>query len=126
MQTRGTISIPMYNCELTVIFTDGSLNKVYKSLMKKHDEYHPVAEEPGGIAFSPDNDITIYYIILSCINSTVEIWPFVHEIDHIKNYILQHRNVHYTRSNDESGAYLAGYIGDCIYKLMNKKQIVFK
>lgn len=127
MTNRFTISLDLYNCRITVILTDDSINKIYKRLQKKYSEQYIIEEiEPMGMAFSPDNDTSIYYIILNFTNNQIDIWAFVHEIDHIKNYILKYRGVHYNRINDESGAYLSGYIADCIYKIMKKKEIIFK
>lgn len=125
MQTRGRIAISMYGCDLTIIITDKSVLKIYKNLQKKHNETHPMTHEPAGIAFSPDDDHSQYYIIFNCANDCIDIEVFTHEIDHIKNYILFHRDVHYNRSKDEVGAYLSGHIASAVYKLMKKKGIEF-
>lgn len=124
MQTRETVHIEPYSCYLTVIFTDKSVKNSVNAIYKKHKEPHRLKTEASGVAISIGDGYS-YYIVYQQYGNKLGIDTFSHEIDHIKNSILQERDVAYSRDSDEVGAYLVGYISKLVYKIMQKKNINF-
>ena len=117
---KRTISIPLYDCKVIVIFAP-DINIESKRICRKHKiDSEDSAEEYCSVISSPDS-VHLYYILFGTDYLTLN--RFVHEISHLGGSILKSRG--YTQIDDEPLAYLNGYIAQEIEKIMLKNNIEF-
>lgn len=104
------IEIPIYGCDLTMIFTK-NLNKVVKkyNLEGNWGNY-------GALTFSNKSKFRHYVVAFTDANHLSNI---AHEIVHIKNHIFLDINAKIDLYNDEPEAYLTGWLFDQINNFLN-------
>jgi hypothetical protein len=100
-----TIDIPIYNCDLTIIFTK-DLNTVVKKYKLEGNW-----GEFGALTFEDKSKFRSYVVAFTDANHLSNI---AHEIVHIKNYIFLGINAKVDLHNDEPEAYLTGWLFDQI------------
>ena len=100
-----TIEVPIYGCDLTIIFTK-DLNEVVKKYKLKGDWGNY-----GALTFSDKPKFRNYVVAFTDANHLSNI---AHEIVHIKNHIYSDINSDIDLHNDEPEAYLTGWLFDQI------------
>jgi hypothetical protein len=111
---RKKIKIDQYNCQLIVILTDKikeDTNKIFKS-----DKInHRIDYEIEGIFLS--HDLDKYYLLLSSQHLSHN--TIAHEVYHAVVRITEDRDI----NDEESQAWLMGYIIELVYQFLNKKNV---
>jgi len=117
MRTKGTLNISPFSCKLHFIVTDqltNEMNRLYKKY-KREDKFDITAE---GCVFSPAMyDIYLVIDIQYLTHNTIS-----HEVFHVVNNIQKDRDI----TDEESGAWLIGYVSEFVYKFLKKKKIDVK
>ena len=105
---KTTIEIPIYQCKLTIIL-DKDLSYVtekYKTLDLSNY---------GAVTMRIPDKHSEYIIAFEYIEGSI----IAHEIVHLVNYIFKDRGVKLDIKNDESQAYLTGWLFKEIDKFLN-------
>lgn len=103
-----TINIPIYQCKLTIILTDGDLTCIEKKYSL------PSLEEFGAVTFKLPEKYRHYVVAFD----SQDLSNIVHEIVHVKNYIYNDCNMPLNTHEDEPEAYLSGWLFDQIYSVI--------
>lgn len=111
---RKRIKIDQYNCELIVILTD-KIKEETNRLLKKDKIPNRIEYEIEGIFLS--HDIDKYYLLLSLQHLSHN--TIAHEVYHAVVRITEDRDI----NDEESQAWLMGYIVEQIYKFLNTKNV---
>jgi hypothetical protein len=117
MKTKGTLNIAPFSCKLHFIVTD-QLESEMNRLYKKHKTGETFDIEAEGCVFSP----TMYEIYLVIDLKYLTHNTISHEVFHVVNNINDDRDI----VDEESGAWLTGYVSEFIYKFLKKKKIDVK
>lgn len=114
MKIKGTLKIHPFSCKVHFIVTDEvreEMNKLYK----KHKGGEKFEADVEGCVFSPMlHDVYILIDIKYLTHNTIG-----HEIFHAVNTIQRDREI----TDEESGAWLIGYVSEFVYKFLKKKKI---
>jgi hypothetical protein len=111
---RKNIKIDQYNCQLIVILSD-KIKEDTNKLLKKDKISHRIEYEIEGIFLS--HDIDKYYLLLSAQHLSHN--TIAHEVYHAVVRITEDREI----NDEESQAWLMGYIIELIYQFLNKKDV---
>lgn len=111
---RKTIHIKLYDCSIKLIVT-GNINQYLKGLYKKHKQTYQNDNNLAGIFDTFDLDK--YYIVLNIKHLSINLVS--HEIYHLVRRLSRDRNI----SNEESIAWLMGFISEEVYKFLKTKEI---
>lgn len=111
---RQKIKIDQYSCELIVIISDKIKDDTNK-LLKKDKLPHRVDYEIEGIFLY--HDIDKYYLLLSSQHLSHN--TIAHEVYHAVVRITEDREI----NDEESQAWLMGYITELIYKFIIKRNV---
>ena len=103
-----TLTIPIYNSKLTIILTN-DLKEV--ELKYKCDSL----ENYSAVVLAKRSNYVVAFNNSENIEKTI-----AHEVVHLKNYIFKDCGVLLDIDNDESEAYLTGWLFETIYKFINK------
>lgn len=112
MRNSKKLKLPTYNCNLIIIITDSlkkEVNSIYKRL--KHKEIFD--EEAEGILLTLDIDN--YYLIYD--TQYLSHNTIAHEVYHAVVKVTEDRDI----VDEESQAWLAGYLTEEVYKFIIKK-----
>lgn len=112
-----TISIPMYGCKLYLVITDDIVKSV-KKIFKDRKTDCDFEGEAEGVMFR--FGIDSYYIVIDvkCLsNNTI-----AHETYHAVHRITEDRCI----TDEESQAWLMGFITDSMYQFAGSKNIEIK
>ena len=105
---KTTIEIPIYQCKLTII-----LDKDLSYVTKKYKTID--LSDYGAVTMRTPNKHSEYIIAFEYIEGSI----IAHEIVHLVNYIFKDRGVKLDIKNDESQAYLTGWLFKEIDKFLN-------
>ena len=106
---KTIIDIPIYQCKLTIIL-DKDLSYIEnKYVTKSLSDY-------GAITMRVPDKFSEYIMAFEYSDGTI----IAHEIVHLKNYIYQDKGIELDRFNDESEAYLTGWLFEQIETILNK------
>ena len=114
---RTTIKIPTLHCQLVIVVTDdvnAEVNRVYKKYKSPMRLDDPVE----GVFFSIDIDR--YYLVIERKYLTYN--TIAHEVFHATIRITKDRGI----KEEESQAWLCGYLNAVIHKFLHKKNFVIK
>lgn len=114
---RKIIKIDQYNCNLIVILSD-KIKEDTNKLLKKDKLSHRIDYEIEGIFLY--HDIDKYYLLIS--QQHLSHNTIAHEVYHAVVRITEDREI----NDEESQAWLMGYITEQIYKFINKKNVEIK
>ncbi len=114
MRTKGTLNISPFSCKLHFIVTD-ELQKEMNKLYKKYKDGEKFDIEVEGCVFSP----CMYDIYMVIDTKYLTHNTISHEIFHVVNNIQKDRDI----VDEESGAWLIGYVSEFVYKFLKKKKI---
>lgn len=114
---RKRLKIDQYNCELIVIITDKIIDECNK-ILRRDKSQHRIDYEIEGIFLY--HDIDKYYLLLNCAHLTHN--TIAHEIYHAVVRITEDREI----SDEESQAWLMGYITELVYKHIYKNNVQIK
>ena len=117
MRHLKTLHLKMFDSDLKLIICP-DIEKEFNSLVKKKDLNLNFSGDAGGLAFS--YDIHEYYIMLR--DDAVAHSFIAHEIFHIVEKITKDRGIR----DEESRAYLCGYITKMVYDYLKKRRIKIK
>lgn len=105
---KKTIDIPIYQCKLTII-----LDKDLSYITKKYKTID--LSNYGAVTMRIPNKHSEYIIAFEYSEGSI----IAHEIIHLVNYIFKDRGVKLDIKNDESQAYLTGWLFKEIDKFLN-------
>lgn len=117
MRVSRTLQIPTYSTKLVIIVTDEmvkEVNRVYKKYGVKMTE----TAEPEGIMMT--NDLDCYYLILNEKYLTYN--TITHETFHVAMHMTRDRGI----MEEESQAWLVGYINQAVFKILDQKKLPIK
>jgi len=117
MRISKVFNIDIYSCKVQLIVTDDVYNEE-KTLYAKNGEDHEEYVASDGITLNFENDI--YYVVFS--TNSVSHNLIAHELYHLVCSICDYRNI----EEEESRAWLCGYLTEMFYKFLDKKNITIK
>lgn len=112
---RSIFKLPLYDCKIR-IHIEPNISSKFQSLCKKLGQ--TVDWNVEGAVLS--NNMSLYYILLDKDKLSHNL--ISHEIYHLTRTILEDRVI----EDEETGAWLSGYLSSVIYRLINKHQLVIK
>lgn len=106
---KKTINIPIYQCKLTIIL-DKDLSYVTKT-------YNTIdLSDYGAVTIRVPNKHSEYIVAFEYNEGSI----IAHEIVHLVNYIFEDKHIKLNLKNDESQAYLTGWLFKKIQKAIGK------
>lgn len=117
MNTKRTLSLPMYNCKVYFMVTSELSNEVNK-LYKKNKLPEMFVDEAEGVMVS--FNIDSYYVIIE--DKCLTYNTIAHEVHHLITRISEDRGI----EDEEAEAWLSGHLSEEIYKFLDKKKIAVK
>lgn len=121
---KGTFSIDMYiaRIEVHVMATAKDVSVKVRQLCKKYKVCHKdVVKEAYGYTVTFSSAPRTYYLILSQDGLTVN--TISHEIDHLRNYVLEYQGIETGGYNNETSANLNGYLTERIFRFLTQNNI---
>lgn len=112
-----TIKLQTYNCKLHIKVVD-SVSKEVLKLYKKHRISEEFNGEAEGATLT--GDLNNYYILLG--NRYLSHNTIAHEVFHVATRITEDRDIR----DEESQAWVAGFITGAVYKFLDKKKLTVK
>jgi hypothetical protein len=106
---KKTIKIPIYGGKLTII-----CDKDLSYLQNKYKTRD--LSNYGAVTMRDDKNYKNYIVAFECYDNSL----IAHEVVHLINYIFLDTGVELDRHNDESQAYLTGWIFKEIENFLNK------
>lgn len=122
MKSTFKFKVDIYGAYVSVIFTDTDqkgLKNLLKSLYKKFDENHEEDGAYDGCVFCPDADPYQYFVIFN--TNVLSHGLISHEIEHLKNNMLDSFDYKMNTPDDELPANLTELIISKIYSYIKKK-----
>lgn len=119
MKVSGKIKFPLYGCVLSVIFTDNPPKEV-NAIRKKYKEVSELDKDVEGVFVAIDSTIVEYFLIIDFKYLTHN--TIAHESYHAVKRITKDRDI----EDEESEAWISGFISGNIYKLLDKRGIKVK
>lgn len=119
------IKVPLYPCRFGVIVSNGykGVNKFLKSQGMSENidfvDYDAVTITHGVTIGKNGRRLRCVYIVLNTRDRGFTHGVVAHEIRHATNAILQHIEQRLDPNNDEAEAYLAGWIADFVYSVID-------
>ena len=113
---KGTFSVDVYDCSVTIILTDRVQHMINRYLKKDNAEEIPY--EVDAFFFRPSDRIGKYFLFFDVNNCNVQLVN--HEKSHLIDHILNDRSI---RRKDETRAYLDGYLSKKIYSFFKRRKI---
>lgn len=116
------IEVPPYGSLVTFIYSnsyDSIVAYAKKDGLSKEDIESLESRDYDGYHFPTDN--RYYLIVKKSKDRYDEIDTITHEISHLVTDILYDSNVKVNRNNDESHAYLTGYLNKEFFKFRDNK-----
>ena len=113
MSTVRRTKLPLYDCKVSIVIDD-NLEPVYERLCKKFK----LKFEPGNMEGAVvTGDMDHYYLLLSLPHLSHN--AIGHELHHLVTNIMKDRGI----VEEESSAWLSGYLNDLIYKTLENKKL---
>jgi hypothetical protein len=120
MRCSKKINLPEFKCDVTVILTDDPKTEVLK-LRKKHTDVEALTFRVEGIMIAPDSDKSKYYLILDI--KVLSHNLISHEVYHLVRAVSEDRCM---ENDEESLAWISGFVAENIYNFLNKKKVDIK
>jgi hypothetical protein len=117
MTLKKVIKVDLYSCALRFIVTD-NMRQEYMAVCKKNNFDSTYTEVEGVFIWGGSGKE--YYLLIDLDKLTHN--TISHEIYHAASRICEHRDV----QDEESRAWLSGYIAEQIYKFLDKKRLNVK
>jgi hypothetical protein len=117
MKCSKIFNIDIYSCKVQLIVTDDVYTEE-KNLYLKNNEEHIDYVPSDGVTLNFANDI--YYIIFH--DDSISHNLIAHELYHLVSSICDYRSI----DEEESRAWLCGYLTQIFYKFLIKKNITIK
>ena len=114
---RKKLNLKQYGCSITFIVSDNIISDVNK-LLKNDNVKHQIDYTIEGIFLF--HDIDKYYVILD--KSSISHNTVAHELYHACVRITEDREI----ADEESQAWLIGYLASNMYKFLDSKKIKIK
>lgn len=114
MKTSVKIKLDTYNCVVNFIVTD-RMSQTLKGIYKKYKIQEDVDGEAEGLVVTID--ISNYYLLID--GSFLTHNTIAHEVFHVAVKMSESREIY----DEESQAWIAGYIASGIYKFLDKKSL---
>lgn len=120
MLIKKTIKLPIYDCKVNFILAQDmkkEVSKIYKKYKLLTFEDEEDSECEGMVIFP---NIGVYYLLIDEKYLTYN--TILHEVYHVASKVCTHRDI----QEEESAAWINGYIGSAIISFLLKKQKVIK
>lgn len=117
MRFQKTYNLDIYSCKIVLIVSD-NLFEEERKLCEKHDDSFTDVTLSDGLTMNFENDV--YYILLSLDSISHNL--ISHEIYHLVCSITDYRSI----IEEESRAWLCGYLTELIYSYLINKNIPIK
>ena len=117
MVIKKILNIETFVCKLEFTITD-NINKEVSKIYKKYNYISNDNDEVEGIVITGYNDV--YHLLIDSKYLTHN--TIAHEIYHTTVRITEDRDV----TDEETQAWLCGYITDAVYKFIDLKKIEIK
>ena len=118
MRESFIIKLPTYACTVQVIICDGDIRNEINKIYKKHKVDEKYTESVAGLALSFNmSKHYIFYHIDHLTHNTI-----AHELYHITRSLTEERDI----KEEESQAWMIGYLTEEVYKHIEKKKLNIK
>lgn len=117
MRLQKTFSLDIYSCKIVLIISEDLFEEERKLCEKHEDEYTEIVPSDG-LTINFENDI--YYILFKVDSISHNL--LAHEIFHLVCSITDYRSI----NEEESRAWLCGYLTDLIYSYLQNKKITIR
>jgi hypothetical protein len=117
MRHQKVFNLDIYSCKITLIISDDLIEEERK-LCEKHDDDYTDLIPSDGLTINFENDI--YYILFKIDSISHNL--IAHEIYHLVCSITDYRSI----NEEESRAWLCGYLTELIYSYLGNKNITVK
>jgi hypothetical protein len=114
MKMSTKIKLQQYGCEIIFVITDKT-SLLSKNICKKHEIKFEDYGEVEGLVISAN--LNLYYLIIDQAYLTHN--TIAHEVFHIAVQVTEDRAIY----EEESQAWVAGYVSEKIYKFLSSKKI---
>lgn len=115
-----SIKVPLYACKFIYTITPDVPAEI-NNIRKKHPGVAPIEGPVEGVMIAPDEDITVYYLVLDL--KYLSYNTIGHEIYHLIRAFSKHRD---TNNDEESCAWLAGFVHESFIKFVFSKKLKIK
>ena len=115
MKVSKKLKLPNYSCTVEIIVSD-EINSIVNNIYSKNKIDERFTDAVEGILITLD--ISTYYLILNTKYLTHN--TIAHEVYHASRKVTEDREI----QDEESQAWLAGYIAAEVYKFIEKKKFI--
>lgn len=117
MRKTKTFNLDIYNCKIVMIITDDTIEEEHK-LRQKYEGTNGDDEDTDGFCLNFSN--ATYHIIFK--HEAISHNLIAHECLHLTKAITEDRHI----EDEESQAWLMGYVCSLIYEALDKEKIKIK
>lgn len=125
---KGVFKLSMYKVTVNIYIVDvmREVSETMRKLHKKYKlDYSDVNPEACGYTCTfPNYNPNVYYVILC--RESMDINTITHEVDHLRNFILDDQGITETDYNKEVSANLAGFLNEKTFQFLQKNNITIK
>jgi len=115
MPVLTNTKMPIYNCVISIIVeNEDDIENSYKRICKKCNMNFEAGNMEGAVI---SGDMDKYYLLLN--KSHLSHNLIGHELYHLLYHILKDRAI----TDEESSAWISGYLNNLIYKTLERQQL---